>query len=251
MKSGDFMSIISNAGKDNETYECIRRGLPLGVDMVEQLILSQKREKPLTIRHTCVTGVGRSGFIRRLMITLSVLFNKTEACFFVLSPHNEYGEMLRLKALDVTVPYIRTKEDLALAVETLKELIRMREYSKGYPRLFLILDGLDELPDCNKNRDLEEYRDIFDLFNRNSDVEIISGSNLLHSIFSGEPGAFVGVGNCLVTTREEGKADVTYVQDDFSLSLPVPMHYPTEPSLVETIIYFNSVSREFFDGEDK
>lgn len=250
MRSDEFMTIVSNQAAENNALDKMRKGLPLGLDMVDQVLLAQKREKPLTIRHTCVTGVGRSGFIRRLLITLSCLYEKNEACFFILSPSDEYGEMLRLKTLDATVPYIHTKEDLRLAVETLKELLRMRELGNGYPRLFVVLDGLDALPDCNKNGDLEEYRDIFDLLTRNSEVDIITGSDLIHSIFSGEPGAFVGVGNCLVTTREEGKADVTYVQDDFSLSLPSPMRYPTEPSLVETIIYFNSSFREFFGGEE-
>ena len=249
MRSDELMMAVSKVSENNEGFAAMRKGLPLGLDMAEQVIVAQKREKPLTIRHTCVTGVGKGNFIRRLLITLSCLYEKNEACFFVLSPSVEYGEMLRLKAMDCTVPYIRNKEDLALAVETLKELLRMRAYGKGYPRLFLVLDGLDELSESNKNGDLEEYREIFDLLNRNDEVDVISGANLMHSIFSGEPGAFVGAGNCLVTTREEGKADVTYVQDDFSLTLPTPMRYPSEPSLVETVIYFNSISREFFGGE--
>ena len=56
-------------------------------------------------------------------------------------------------------------------------------------------------------------------------MDIITGVDLMQSIFSGYPGAFVGVGNALVTTREQGKADVTLVADDASLSLPVAIEY--------------------------
>ena len=107
--------------------------------------------------------------------------------------------------------------------------------------IFLVLDGLEELSACNRNGDFEEYREIFELFNRRKDVDVICGADLMRSIFSGHPGAFVGVGNCLVTIREEGKADVTYVGDDISLSMPVPITYPSEPSVMETVIYLNAL----------
>jgi hypothetical protein len=57
-----------------------------------------------------------------------------------------------------------------------------------------------------------------------------------------EPGVFVGFGNSLVTTREEGRADVTFVHDDFSLSLPTAIEYPQTPSVTETIIFLNSLA---------
>lgn len=242
MRSDAFISSISALSGEDEKFEELKKGLPLGEDTVGNILISQKREKPLTVRDTCVTGVGRSGFIRRFLLTISCLYEKSEACFFILSPRQDYGDLLRLRNMDVTVPYIRTKSDLNLALDTLKELLRQRDYGKGYPHLFLVLDGLEELPDCNKNGDLEEYRQIFDFFVRRTDVDLICGADLMRSIFSGYPGAFVGVGNCLVTIREEGKADVTYVGDDASLSLPIPMRYPTEPAFMETIIYFNALS---------
>lgn len=241
MRTEEFMAVISEASKENERFEQLRTGLPLGKDVSENIVVSQKREKPLTVRNTCVTGKWSTIFIRRLAVTLSCLYDKHEACFFVLSPRAEYGELLRLRSADVTVPYIHTKEDLENAVKTLKELIEMRKEGKGYPRLILILDGLDELPECNENGDFEEYRNIYDIVMRRTDVDIITGAELMKSIFSGYPGAFVGVGNCLVSTREEGKADVTYVNDDSSLTLPLPMSYPSEPSIMESIIFLNSV----------
>lgn len=242
MRSDAFISSVCALSDNDEKFEELKKGLPLGEDTVGNILFSQKREKPLTVRHTCVTGPGRGEFIRRLLLTMSCLYEKSEATFLVLSPKLEYGELLKLRNMDVTVPYIRTKTDLNFALETLKELLKQRDYGRGYPRLFLVLDGLEELPECNRNGDLEEYREIFDLLTRRADVDVISGADLMRSIFSGYPGAFVGVGNCLVTTREEGKADLTYVGNDASLSLPVPMKYPTEPSFVETVIYFNALS---------
>ena len=241
MRSDAFISSISALASDDKKFEELKTGLPLGEDTVGNILVAQKREKPLTVRNTCITGVGRCGFIRRFLLTISCLYEKSDACFFILSPRQEYGELLRLRNMDVTVPYIRTKSDLNLAVETIKELLRLREFGKGYPHLFLVLDGLEELPECNRNGDLEEYRQIFDFFARRTDVDLICGADLMRSIFSGYPGAFVGVGNCLVSIREEGKADVTYVGDDASLSLPIPMRYPTEPAFTETIIYFNAL----------
>ena len=252
MRTEELIAAVSELSKENEKFEELRTGLPLGKDVSDAIVLSQKREKPLTIRNTCVTGKGRTAFIRRLAVTLSCLYEKSEACFFVLSPRHEYGELLRLRSADVTVPYIRDKADIESAVTTLKELINMRKEGKGYPRLILILDGLDELPECNDNGDFAVYRDIYDIVMRRTDVDVITGAELMKSIFSGYPGAFVGVGNCLVSTREEGKADVTYVNDDSSLTLPLPMTYPSEPSVMESIIFLNSVpgvSPEQTDGE--
>ena len=244
MRSDAFISSISNLSGDDAKFEELKKGLPLGEDSVGNILLSQKREKPLTVRHTCVTGPGRGEFIRRLLLTVSCLYEKSEATFLVLSPKTEYGELLRLRNMDVTVPYIRTKSDLNFAIETFKELLQQRSYGRGYPKLFLVLDGLETLPECNRNGDLEEYREIFDILTRRVDVDVISGADLMRSIFSGYPGAFVGVGNCLVSLREAGKADVTYVNDDATMSLPIPVHYPSDPSVMETIIYLNALPED-------
>lgn len=242
MRSDEFITSVCGVSEDDARFEELKNGLPLGEDTVGNIVVAQRRKKPLTLRHTCVTGAGKSEFIRRLLLTLSCLYEKSEATFFILSPRTEYGDLLRLRNMDAVVPYIREKSDLDLAIETLKQILYQRNYGKGYPQLFLVLDGLETLPDCNRNGDLEEYRNLFDMLARRTDVDVISGVDLMRSIFSGYPGAFVGVGNCLVTTREEGKADVTYVGNDASLSMPAPMRYPTEPSFTETIIYFNALA---------
>ena len=244
MRVEEFIQEISNLSSENERFEEIRRGLPIGKDSVGNIVLAQRKEKPLILRNTCVTGVGRTNFIRRFLITLACLHDKEEACFFVLSPRAEYGELIRLLSADITVPYLNSKADLDLAIETLKELLRMRQEGKGYPRLFIVLDGLDELEGCNKNGDFEEYREVFELLTRKFDIDLICGLDLMKSIFSGYPGAFLGVGNCLISTREEGVADVTYVEDDGSMSMPQPVHFPSEPSVMESVIYLNALPTE-------
>ena len=241
MRAEEFISAVSGMSHEDDRFEELKNGLPLGLDSTENVVIAQKRKRPYTLRNTCVTGVGTSNFIRRFLISVSCLYDRGEACFFVISPKTEYGELLRMKSMDVTVPYIRTKSDLDLAVTTIKELLAQREDGKGYPHLFIVLDGLEELGESDRNSDLEEYRNVFDLFTRREDVDVICGTELMRSIFSGYPGAFVGVGNCLVSLREDGKADVTYVNDDATLSLPIPVHYPSEPSVMETIIYLNAL----------
>ena len=241
MRAEEFISAVSGMSREDDRFEELKNGLPLGLDSTENVVIAQKRKRPYTLRNTCVTGVGTSNFIRRFLISVSCLYDRGEACFFVISPKTEYGELLRMKSMDVTVPYIRTNNDLDLAVTTIKELLAQREDGKGYPHLFIVLDGLEELGESDRNSDLEEYRNIFDLFTRREDVDVICGTELMRSIFSGYPGAFVGVGNCLVSLREDGKADVTYVNDDATLSLPIPVHYPNEPSVMETIIYLNAL----------
>ena len=243
MRSEEFISTLSALAVSEEKFEKMRKDLPLGLDSVGNVVYAHKNATPYSTRLTCVTGGGKSAFIRRLLITAACLYERSEICFFVLSPNTEYGELLRMKYMDVTVPYIRLASDLEPAIDTLKELLRMREYGKGYPRLVVVLDGLEALDGCNRNEDLEEYRNIIDLLARREEIELIIGAELTKSIFSGYPGAFVGVGNCLVATRESGKADVTYVNDDATLTMPSPITYPDTPSVTETILFFNSVSK--------
>ncbi len=244
MRSEVFISSLCAYAKEEEKFEKMRRDLPLGEDSVGNTVYSHKNATPYSTRLTCVTGGAKTAFIRRLLITASCLYDKSEICFFVISPNLDYGELLRMKSMDATTPYIRLRSDFELAIDTLKEILRMRENGKGYPRLFVVLDGIETLEGCNRNGDLEEYRDIIDMLACKEDVELIMGVELTKSIFSGYPGAFVGVGNCLVATRESGKADLTYVNDDATLTMPLPITYPDAPSITETILFFNSVSKD-------
>lgn len=243
MRSEEFIALLSENSVDETALQSLRAGVPLGVDALGKIVLSQQSEHPYTVKHTCVTGARRTTFIRRLLLHLSCLYDCSEANFFILSPRGDYGELLRLQSADVTAPYVRTKGDFDSGVRCLHELLSLYQQGKGYPRLILVLDGLEALEGCNANGDLEEYRAVLELFAREKNVEIISGVELMKSIFSGNPGVFVGVGNCLVTTREEGKADVTYVGDDSSLSLPTSLVFPDTPSVTETLIFMNSLQK--------
>ncbi len=249
MRSEEFIGSLTEFCKDEETLQKVRLGVPLGKDVTENIVYAQKREKPFIFRHTCVTGVRKTAFIKRVLFTLSCLYEKSEANFLILSTRSEYGELLRLLNADITAPFIRNKEDLDNALHCVKELVSLHAREKGCPRLILVLDGLEEIEGCNKNADLEEYRAFFDAVARQQNIEVFSGVELMKSIFSGYPGAFVGVGNCLVTTTEEGKADVTYVGEDSSLSMPTPIYFPSSPSVTETVIALNALAQKWKNGD--
>ncbi len=241
MRSDEFIRNMRQSAKSEEELEFLRQGTPLGVDTIGEVVFSQKHTGVTVYRHTCVAGVKRTSFIRRLIITLSCLYEKDEACFFILSPKTEYGELMRLRNVDATVPYINSKEDFENAIATLAELLQLRKNGKGYSKLFLVMDGIEELENCNQNGDLAEYRKVFEMVSMQEDIELITGVDIVKSIFSGYPGAFVGIGNALVATQDEGTADVTHVNGDASLSRPKPIRFPDEPSITETIVYFNSI----------
>ena len=243
MRAEEFMTVLIEKCTGEESLCALRAGIPLGIDGLGNTVFSQCTKHDYTVSHTCVTGARRTTFIRRLLLSLSCLYTPDEASFFILSPRVDYGELLRLRAADVTVPYMRSKEDLDEGLRCLRELIALYRQGRGYPRLILVLDGLEELEGCNGNGDLEEYRAVLEALAREKNVDVISGVELMRSIFSGNPGVFVGVGNCLITTREEGKADLTYVKEDSSLSLPVALTYPDSPSITETLIFINALPK--------
>ena len=243
MRSDEFIASLCESYGEKGAYEKMKRDFPLGKDSSGSVVFARKEDTPFSLRHVAVTGAYKTAFIRRLLLTLSRFHTEEEICFFVLSPKADYGELVRVKAMDATVPYIRTKEDFAVAIATLKTLLKLREGGRGYPRLVLVLDSIEELNDCNKNADLEEYRDVFELVNCRQDVEVITGAELTKSIFSGYPSAFVGAKNCLVATREQGKADVTYFEEGTSTGVPLPITYPSDPSFTETVVLFNSMKK--------
>ena len=241
MRTEEFIQKISQQANDNMRFEELRKGIPLGEDVNGEVVLAQTSDRLYTVRNTCVTGSNKTQFIRRLLLSLACLYEAEEACFIILSPHVEYGELLRLSGGDFTIPYIRRKEDLAPVMKTLKELTFMRANGEGYPHIFLVLDGLETLEAGKVNIDLSEYSAIFENLMRIPGVDIICGMDLGRSIFAGCPGTFLGRGNCLVTTHESGKADVTYFNEDTSLTMPMPIAYASEPTVMESIMYLNSL----------
>lgn len=240
MRSDDFLNLITKRIQTQADKSAVCDGLPLGYDGLENPMFAFRGNVAPIWRHVCVTGMRKTAFIKRLLLTLSRLYAKDEASVLVLSPKTEYAELLRVNRLDITVPYIRNKEDLENATLCVKALVEPYTQGKNCKKLFLVLDGVDELAGCNVNGDLAENRALLDVIARKKEVTLISGIELIKSIFSGYPGAYVGVGNCLITTREDGKADVTYVGEDSSLSMPAPMSYPCQPSFTETLIAFNA-----------
>ena len=123
MKTEEFISSLSEISQKNSyRFEQLRACVPLGRDDAGNVAVAHREENPERYHHVCVTGAGRGGFIRRLVVTLSCLYDRGEASFLVLSPHEEYGELLRLKAADVTVPFIRSSADYLAALDAVREL---------------------------------------------------------------------------------------------------------------------------------
>ena len=215
---------IEKLKKDGDLLS-VAKQIPLGENASGETVFSQTREKTFTVRHTCVTGENRTAYILSLLKTLSCLYEKTQASFLIVSPKFDYSALFS-RDMDITIPFVAKKADLNAIRTCVCELLELQTRERGCPRLVLVLDGLEELETCNENGELQEYRDFFELLARRESVDIITGVELRRSIFSGYPGAFVGVGNALVTTKEVGQADVTVVGDDSSLSLPISITYP-------------------------
>ena len=152
---------------------------------------------------------------------------------------------MHLDGMDATVPYILNKAHFEEALKALRAAKEMRERGgAGYPHLFVLLDGVEELQGFNESGDLEELRAVIELLAHREDVDVLCGVDLVGSIFKGYPGAFVGIGNCLVTAEKDGKAYVTYVEDDASLSLPITVDYPADTSLADGIALLNTLPKE-------
>ncbi|MBQ8657550.1 MAG: hypothetical protein IJ506_00255 [Clostridia bacterium] len=240
MKTEEFISALSNIKMDDQArFERLRAGLPLGVDEAGEIVLARTDSKNGRANHLCVTGSQRGEFIKRLLLTLFRLYGKTELSVLLLSPDAAYSDLLTLKIADITAPYVRSQADLDAALLSINELVRMREENgaQKYPRLFVVLDGLEEIVK-DENGLLDAYKPFLEK-TLGTGVEVITGVDLLKSIFSGYPGAFVGIGNCLVTADGEGKTDVTFVGEDSSLSLPTSLDYPCEPSVEELVAAWN------------
>ena len=238
MRSEEFIGVLLRK-IENGTADLTAQ-IPLGMKEDGGILCAREKSgtRAYGVNHTCVTGMGATSYIGRLIAVLSALYKQCEAQFLILSPKSEYAELLRLIKADITAPYIRCMQDVQTAKETYKQLLHAQEKMEKAPKLFLILDGLENL-DSSETGDLSIYREFFELSVRKK-VEIITGANLIKSIFSGFPGAFVGVGNCLITTDGKAQADATFVAPDSSMSLPVSVAIVSEPSLSETVLFVNA-----------
>lgn len=245
MRSDEFIAQILQAST-KEDIQVLREKLPLGQNDGE-LIYAQKTTHLFTPRHTAVTGEMRTTFIKRLILTLSQLYSPEEAHFFILSTKSDYGELLSAKTIDLTLPFIRTQEDFELAVKSIKDLIANDEQGKYRRKTFIVIDGIESLTKSALLNDLENYRNLLDYLTLKQKVDVITGVDLMQSIFSGNPGVFVGFGNCLITVHSPEKADVTYVNVDFSLSTPTAFEYPSSPTFLETVASLNTAMEGIVD----
>ncbi len=242
MKAEELISILYNiCENDAERFETLRKNVPLGVDEIGGVTVAFDRARRGFPKHLCVTGLCRGDFIRRVIALLSNLYPYRKLNVLVGSPFNEYTGLLSLNGADVTIPYVRNKGDVDALLTALKGLIQMREAdARKYPRLLVVLDGLEEIEENDKMLDI--YKPFLDAV-RNTSVDIITGVDLLKSAFSGFPGAYVGIGNCLVSAAGEGKTDVTYVGEDSSLTAPVTLDYPAGGTLKDFIEYINATPK--------
>ena len=239
MRTDELIARLSDISRTNPAeFERLRAGLPLGLDSFEGVAVAHRENKVERYHHTCVTGAHKTEFIKRLVLTLACLHEKGEAAFLILSPHTTYGELMNLKTADITVPFIRDGEDLKQALDCLQELARGRVSGKRAQKFFVVLDGIELLSEGDTA--LISYRPFLDTVGT-SGIEIVSGVDLENTAFGGYPGGFVGIGNCLVTTSGEGKADLTYVNPDTLMSLPKTIVYPSEPTVAESIQFFNGI----------
>ena len=81
MRAEEFILALSERAGSEEELRRLQKGVPLGKDEQGNIVFSQTREKPLAIRHTCVTGADRTAFIKRLVVALSCLYERSEINF--------------------------------------------------------------------------------------------------------------------------------------------------------------------------
>ena len=241
MRTDGFLSRISAlSAADAEAFDKARGGLPLGETDEGELVVAHREIAPDRYHHTCVTGGMKTEFISRLILTLACLYEKTEAAFLIISPDLSYGRFMRMQGADVTVPFINGQADLDAALATIAALSASREGKARTPKLFVVVDGIECFAADDKRATLECYRPFFEAVGT-SGIELITGVDLAQTIFAGYPGAFVGVGNCLVTPALGGEADVTYVNVDATMTPPKSFVYPSMPTVAESITFFNGI----------
>jgi hypothetical protein len=137
------------------------------------------------------------------------------------------------------MPVLNSVDDLWEVIRICREQADLRVGSGEniYGKLVIVADGLEELTGGG----LECYLPFFAF--SESGAELITGVDLVGSVFSASPQSFVGSGGCLITVTNRGYADVSRVDSSGSLELPSPFEYPSEPSLLDAIAFVNEVSK--------
>lgn len=239
MRIEEWMGLLSETAKRNEyRFESLRECIPLGVYSDGNIATAHKEEKTDRYHYLMVTGAGKRDFMLRLIASLSCMYDGNRVEFLVLSPYAEYTELLGLVHADVTVPYLKSAEDFEEALKTVESLVAMRAMRKGFPRLFIVAEGLEKIEGLKGDDVTEAYSRCLAAAGR-SDTEVIAGIELTESAYASYPGAVIGIGNCLVSVKGGGKADVTQVGADSSLGLPRELIYHSEPSFKEVVSILN------------
>ncbi len=235
MKTEEFLTRVKGESRvDPERFETLRSCLPLGEYADGEYVLSHRENDVQRYHHTCVTGAMRAEFISRLLLTLTGLYQKSEAVFMIVSPNLYYGQFMKLATADVTVPFLTSARDIPPILETVRALAKQREGKHTRAKTFLILDGLELVDAEDKRSSLDCYRPFFEAVGT-SGIEIITGVDLAKTIFAGYPSTFVGLGNCLVAPSVGGEMDITYVGIDGTMTLPKKCSYPSMPTVAECI----------------
>lgn len=233
MKTEEFFAELASLARDNEyRFEDLRARLPLGVDGENRLVVAGRRESRRI--HTCVTGTGRTEFIRRLILSLAGAYDRGQTTFVILSPKREYAELLRLTRSNVFVPVISSVEDLWKGVEFARSQAGLRrgDGESVFGRLVLIADGLESVTGGG----LDGYLPFFSIAAEYG-VTLVTGVDLIKSVFGAVPQHFVGAGNCLITVMSAGKAHLSRVTDEGTLALPQAFTYPSEPSFSDSLAF--------------
>ncbi len=239
MQIEDFITLLSETAVKNEyRFESLRERIPLGVYTGGEIATAHREEKPDRYHFILATGEDRRAFVFSLILCLSCLYDENEVSFLILSPHDEYSALLSLSGVDISIPYMRTKEDFDLAMQTVEALSRMRTLSSSYPRLIVVCDGLEEIEGLPFDDVTEPYTRCLEKVGAIRS-EVIAAADITKSNFCSFPGAVVGIGNCLVSTKGLGKGDITQVGLDSSLGVPRQAEYPVLTDLAIAVQKIN------------
>ena len=243
MKTEDFFSELAKIASSNEyKFQDLRERIPLGIDGSGRIALSVNEElkegRKNAFGHTCVTGIGKTDFIRRLILTLAGVYQAEEVAFLIVSPKREYGELLALKSADVFAPVITNLDELWKVFTFVRGQLEMRKNARNLPfrKVFLVLDGLELL----SKGSLEVYLPFFKVAT-DGGAEVVTGVDLIQSAFARAPENFVGEENALITVMSVGEGNISYVDRDCALSLPKSFSYPEETEFCDAIALVNKL----------
>ncbi len=237
MTTEEFFKELANVANTNPfIFDDLKTRVPLGIDNENRVIAAGQRESVCT--HVCVTGVGRTEYIRRLALCLAGCYDQGQINFLIASPKREYAELLKLTRANVIAPLIDGLDGVWKALDFAREQanLRLNGGAEKYGKLVFVLDGLETLASGS----FDGYLPFFNLAHA-CGVDVITGVDLLGGVFEERPQDFVGGENCLVTVTNAGKADVVYTQKNGSLTLPVAFFYPSEPSFADSLAFVNDL----------